>query len=63
MYTDCLDHRDYNLHVYVFGNDILEFKYPLTELPLCHTNFEKGATKLKNVDDNLHQRMPLVFNH
>ena len=25
MYTDCIDHRDYNLHVHVFGNDILEF--------------------------------------
>ena len=25
MYTNCLDHRDYNLHVHVFGNDILEF--------------------------------------
>ena len=47
MYTDCLDHRDYNLHVYVFGNDILEFKYPLTELPLCHTDFEKAATEIK----------------
>ena len=32
MYMDCLDHRDYNLHVHVFGNDVLEFKYPLTEL-------------------------------
>ena len=32
MYTDCLDHRDYNLHVHVFGNDVLEFKYLLTEL-------------------------------
>ena len=40
MYTDCLDHRDYNLHVHVFGNDILEFKYPLT-------NFEKAATEIK----------------
>ena len=26
MYTDCLDHSDYNLHVHVFGNDVLEFK-------------------------------------
>ena len=47
MYTDCLDHRDYNLHVHVFGNDILEFKYTLTELLICHTNFEKAATEIK----------------
>ena len=47
MYTDCLDHHDYNLQVHVFGNDILEFKYPLTELPICHTNFEKAATEIK----------------
>ena len=47
MYTDCLDHRDYNLHVHVFENDILEFKYPLTELLICHTNFEKAATEIK----------------
>ena len=47
MYTDYLDHRDYNLHVYVFGNDILEFNYPLTELLICHANFEKAATKNK----------------
>ena len=47
MYTDCLDHHDYNLHVHVFGNDILEFKYPLTELLICHTNFEKSATEIK----------------
>ena len=47
MYTDCLDHRDYNLHVHVFGNDILEFKYPLTELLISHTNFEKAATEIK----------------
>ena len=47
MYADCLDHRDYNLHIYVFGNDILEFKYPLTELLICHTNFEKAATEIK----------------
>ena len=47
MYTDCLDHRDYNLHVHVFGNDILEFKYPLTELLICQTNFEKAATEIK----------------
>ena len=30
MYADCLEHRD--LHVHVFGNDVLEFEYPLTEL-------------------------------
>ena len=47
MYTDCLDHHDYNLHVHVFGNDILEFKYPLTELFISHTNFEKAATEIK----------------
>ena len=72
MYTDCLDHRHYNLlclfvlrlnvpvnnfsvmsgriynlHVHVFGNDILEFKYPLSELLICHTNFEKAATEIK----------------
>ena len=47
MYTDCLDHRDYNLHVHVFGNDILEFKYPLTELLICHTDFDKAATEIK----------------
>ena len=47
MYTDCLDHRDYNLHVHVFGNDILEFKSPLTELHISHTNFEKAATEIK----------------
>ena len=58
MYTDCLDHRDYNLHVHVLGNDILAFKYPLTELLISHTNFEKAA-KLKNVDVYLHQRTPL----
>ena len=47
MYTDSLDHRDCNLHVHVFGNDILEFKYPMTELLICHTNFEKSATEIK----------------
>ena len=47
MYTGCLDHRDYNLHVHVFGNDILEFKYPLTELLISHTNFENAATESK----------------
>ena len=47
MYTDCLDHCDYNLHVHVFWNDILEFKYPLTELLISHTNFEKAATEIK----------------
>ena len=44
MYTDGLDHPDYNLHVHVFGNDLLEFKYPLTELL---TNFEKAVTEIK----------------
>ena len=47
MYTDCLDHRDYNLHVHVFGNDVLEFKYPLTELLISDTNFEKAVTEIK----------------
>ena len=47
MYTDCLDHRDYNLHVRVFGNDILAFKYSMIELLICHTNFEKAATEIK----------------
>ena len=47
MYTDCLDHRFYNLHVHVFGNGILEFKYPLTVLLICHTKFEKAATEIK----------------
>ena len=46
-YTDCLDYRDYNLHVHVFGNDIFEFKYPLTELLISHTNFENAATEIK----------------
>ena len=47
MYTDCLDHCDYNLHVHVFGNDVLEFKYPLTELLISDTNFEKPVTEIK----------------
>ena len=59
MYTDCLDHRDYNLHVHVFGNDILKFKYPLTELLISDTNFEKAVTEINNVDDYLHQRTTL----
>ena len=46
MYTDCLDHRD-NLHVHVFGNDILKFKYPLTELLISDTNFEKAVSEIK----------------
>ena len=48
MYTDCLDHRDYSLHVHVFRNDILEFKYPLTELLISDTNFEKAVTEIKD---------------
>ena len=47
MYTGCLDHRDYNLHVHVFGNDLLEFEYPLTELLISDTNFEKAVTEIK----------------
>ena len=48
MYTDCLDHRDYNLHVHVFGNSVLEFKYPLTELLISDTNFKKDVTEIKD---------------
>ena len=47
MYTDCLDHRDYSLHVYVFGNGVLDFKYPLIELLISDTNFEKDVTEIK----------------
>ena len=49
MYTDCLDHHEYNynLHVHVFGNDVLELKYPLTELLISDTNFEKAVTEIK----------------
>ena len=47
MYTDCLDNRDYNLHVHVFGNDALEFKHRLTELFISDTNFEKAVTEIK----------------
>ena len=48
MYTDCLGHREYNfnLHVLVFGNDVLEFKYPLTELLISDTNFEKAVAEI-----------------
>ena len=58
MYTDCSVQHDYNLHVPVFGNDILEFKYLLTDLLISHTNFEKAATEIKDVDDYLYQRTP-----
>ena len=47
LYADCLDHGDYNLHVHVFGNDVLEFKYPLTELLISDTNFEEAVTEAK----------------
>ena len=47
MNTDCLDHRDYNLHVHVFGNETLKFKYPLTELLISHINFDKAAPEIK----------------
>ena len=47
MYRDCLDHRDYNLLVHVFGNDVLKFKYPLTELLISDINFEKAVTEIK----------------
>ena len=43
-----LDHRDYDLHVHVFGNDILQFKYSLTELLISDTNFEKAVTEIKD---------------
>ena len=43
MYTD----GDYNLYVHVFGNDVVEFKYPLTELLISDTNFEKAVTEIK----------------
>ena len=29
------------MYMYVFGNDVLEFKYPLTELLISDINFEK----------------------
>ena len=57
MYMDCLGHCDYNLHVHVFGNDMLEFKYPLTEL--LTLILRRLWQKLKNVNDYLHQRMLL----
>ena len=47
MYMDCSDHRDYNLHVQVFGNDVVEIKYPLTELLISDTNYEKAVTEIK----------------
>ena len=43
-----LDNRDYNLHVHVFGNDILQFKFPLTELLISDTKFEKAVTEIKD---------------
>ena len=44
MYMDCLDHREYNLHVHVFGND-----HPLAELLISDTtgNFEKAVAEIK----------------
>ena len=44
-----MDHREYNynLHVHVFGTDVLEFKYPLTELLISYTNFEKAVAEIK----------------
>ena len=47
MYMGCLDHCDYSLHAHVFGNDVLEFKYPLTELLISDTNFEKAVIEIK----------------
>ena len=60
MFMDCLDHRDYNLHVHVhvFGNDILEFKYPLS-CSFVTLILRRLRQKLKNVDDYLNQRTPL----
>ena len=43
-----LDHRDYNLHVHVFGNDKLQFKYPLTELLISDINFGKAVTEIRD---------------
>ena len=51
---DCLDHRDYNLHVHVFGIDILKFKYPLS-CSFVTLILRRLRQKLKNVDDYLHQ--------
>ena len=47
MYTDYLDHRDNNLYVRVFVNDVLELKYPLTELLISNTNSETAVTEIK----------------
>ena len=58
MFMDCLDNRDYNWHVHVFGNDILEFKYPLS-CSFVTLILRRLRQKLKNVDEYLHQRTPL----
>ena len=47
------------MYIYVYGKDVLKFKYPLTELLISDTNFEKAVTEIKNVDDYLHQKTPL----
>ena len=47
------------MYIYVFGKDVRKFKYPLTELLISDTNFEKAVTEIKNVDDYLHQKTPL----
>ena len=33
--------------VHVLGNDVVEFKYPLAELLISDTNFEKAVTEIK----------------
>ena len=63
MYTDCLDHRDYNLHVHVFGNDILEFNTLWLSCSFVTLILRRLRQKLKNLDDYLHQRTPLNSVH
>ena len=50
MYMDCLDHRDYNLHVHIymyFEMTYSSLNNPLTELLISDTNFEKVVTEIK----------------
>ena len=53
--------RDYNLNVYAFGNDILEFKYPLTELRIFDNIFEQAVAEIKECWWLLTSKK--VFNH
>ena len=53
-----LDHPDYNLHVHVFGNDLIQFKYSLS-CSFLTLMLRRLWQKLRTVDDYLHQRMPL----